>query len=373
MSNRLELKHDFEKRIFGLDLLRFFAIFFVVYSHGNKLIRDYADTSYLKYLHFDGVSIFFVLSGFLIGRILIKRYLYQEDYSFKVIWNFWIRRWMRTLPVYFVVLTFLALFDVFSKRNYDGYFIEYYTFTQNLWYNHPSFFPEAWSLSVEEWFYLTIPILLLISTLIFRRKNIFVLSAVIISFILGGIVYKYFKFMNLEADVKHLQLVKIFGKQVFSRLPSIMYGVLAALISLRYKDFWFKVRWPAFVIGLVILYFYKITAWKAHPFYYSVLAFDMVSLGTMLILPLAYATKKVKGFLSKFIVHISIISYSMYLINRILRNTIRKVNPVDSAQDAYIDYAIYWILLILISSLMYFFIEKPVLKYRDKISSIMKI
>jgi len=302
------LNHNASKRIFGLDLLRFFAIFFVVYSHGNRLIRDYCEPGSLGILHFDGVSIFFVLSGFLIGRILIKTFVNEDAYNLKVIKNFWVRRWLRTIPVYFIVLIFLIFFDKYSVRNYNGYFFEYFTFTQNLFYNHPKFFPEAWSLSVEEWFYLTVPLFLLFVGRAFPKDKMKALLPLIIGFILVGIVYKLLRYNSLDPDIKKLYLVKLFGKQVLSRLPSIMYGVLG---------------------------------------------FNN---------PIGY-----------FITHISIVSYSMYLINRFLRNTITDLNPIINSSDAFTNYWIYWISLIFFSSVLYYIVEKPIIVYRDKISKIIGI
>ncbi|MGV9011700.1 MAG: acyltransferase family protein [Flavobacteriales bacterium] len=78
------------KRIYGLDILRAFAIIFVVAGHGQYLLPK--NTHFLhRILVFDGVSIFFVLSGFLIGGILIK--LIENNPPTKaLLLDFWIRR-----------------------------------------------------------------------------------------------------------------------------------------------------------------------------------------------------------------------------------------------------------------------------------------
>jgi len=60
-----------KNRVFGLDLLRFIAIFMVLLGHSLIMVPEHLRPSVYPYI-FDGVAIFFVLSGFLIGGILIK-------------------------------------------------------------------------------------------------------------------------------------------------------------------------------------------------------------------------------------------------------------------------------------------------------------
>jgi len=103
-----------KNRIFGLDLLRFIAIFMVLLGHSTNMAPQHIKNFVLKY-HYDGVAIFFVLSGFLIGGILIK-ILNKDKPSYYGLLDFWKRRWMRTLPAYLLVLIFLIFYTlIFSK------------------------------------------------------------------------------------------------------------------------------------------------------------------------------------------------------------------------------------------------------------------
>jgi len=99
-------------RVYGLDILRCIAILLVVYSHGTSFFSPKI-AGYLDYIVFDGISMFFVLSGYLIGTILIKE-LENKGFSKKILFNFWKRRWYRTLPNYFLVLTILTIITYFS-------------------------------------------------------------------------------------------------------------------------------------------------------------------------------------------------------------------------------------------------------------------
>lgn len=156
-------------RVFGLDLLRFVAIFMVLIGHSKMLLPQHLKPIFDKIL-LDGVAIFFVLSGFLIGGILIKQ-VEREAPSIGGLTHFWKRRWMRTLPAYLVVLAFLMVFTLlFVPKNFPDDWWKYLLFSQNLINERNEFFAESWSLSIEEWFYLTIPVILFGALYLFKAR-----------------------------------------------------------------------------------------------------------------------------------------------------------------------------------------------------------
>ena len=110
---KLELNPN---RVYGLDILRALAIFFVVLAHGDKLMPP-ERYKYFHYIVFDGVAIFFVLSGFLIGGILIK-ILNEKELTFSGMLNFWKRRWFRTLPNYFLILSILIILNILFTSDF---------------------------------------------------------------------------------------------------------------------------------------------------------------------------------------------------------------------------------------------------------------
>ena len=94
-------------RVYGLDILRAMAILFVVFAHGSYLLRKVLPIDLVNIFVLDGVAIFFVLSGFLIGGILIRQFD-QRRMDGRGLSQFWIRRWFRTLPNYYLVLLILV-------------------------------------------------------------------------------------------------------------------------------------------------------------------------------------------------------------------------------------------------------------------------
>jgi len=89
--------------VYGLDVFRAVAILIVLYAHGKLLSGD-AFSFIPDFPLVDGVELFFVLSGFLIGTILISTIEKEQRFDVKSLFNFWKRRWFRTLPTYYFIL-----------------------------------------------------------------------------------------------------------------------------------------------------------------------------------------------------------------------------------------------------------------------------
>src|SRR4051794_27322921 len=115
MKNIFNIEID-NKRVFGLDILRALAISFVVIGHGGKLLPDNLK-KVTDFFVIDGVSIFFVLSGFLIGGIFIRK-ITKNGFNKEILLDFWIRRWFRTLPNYFLVLIAICILNLFFTENF---------------------------------------------------------------------------------------------------------------------------------------------------------------------------------------------------------------------------------------------------------------
>ena len=115
-----------------------------------------------------GVDLFFVLSGFLIGKIILKQ-LEKRKTTFKDFGYFWFRRWFRTLPNYYLVLTINILLYFLFYGNIVPSVWRFFVFLQNFSEGQIDFFTESWSLSIEEFSYVLGPLLLYVSLLFFKH------------------------------------------------------------------------------------------------------------------------------------------------------------------------------------------------------------
>lgn len=370
MKNILRLNIN-SNRVYGLDILRALAIFFVVVAHAHSFLPA-GLKQFSMALQYDGVAIFFVLSGFLIGGILIKL-LEKERASFKVLLNFWIRRWFRTLPAYFLVLTILSILYLNFTNYYSFTEIKsYYLFTQNLFSPHPQFFPEAWSLSVEEWFYILIPICIFSLSKFLgctvRQSVLYTALGVIIIIT----AYRIVKFNSIETfDANTLK--DHFRKQVFTRLDSIMYGLIGAFLAHFHKTKWLKHKVILLTVGIAIFIFdkYHHSFFNLMPVYNYVLSFSVISLATLFLLPFLSDLKKGEGIFHNAATYISLISYSMYLLNLSVHTLVDKISlyGMTGAQPAVfqlVNYFLFWALTILSSLIMYKYFELPFMNLRDR-------
>ena len=254
------------KRIFGLDIVRSVAILTVVAAHssgyllrlGNagplgSVIRGFTACAYP--LAAFGVELFFVLSGFLIGNILIREFIRSDTFSFRDVRSFWIRRWFRTLPLYWLILTAdIILYHFLDLRSHEMNKALDYLFIQNLWYPHPIyFFGEAWSLSIEEWFYLTLPMAMYLCALILKPEN----KRRFLLRVFAGylIVFVILRFINAFHPINGPDQDAGIRKVVAFRLDAVMYGVLIAYFNYYYATALNKLKNVLLAIGIAGIIF----------------------------------------------------------------------------------------------------------------------
>jgi peptidoglycan/LPS O-acetylase OafA/YrhL len=135
-------------RNYGLDLLRAAAICLVLISHFSLVFVGLFDPNpVVQIAGFLGVELFFVLSGFLIGQILLRTVLVSPFLS--TVKVFWSRRWLRTLPAYYVVITILLVLSAAGlwAPTFDQRFLSFYVASQPPSTNMPR---ATWRLEVRE-------------------------------------------------------------------------------------------------------------------------------------------------------------------------------------------------------------------------------
>jgi peptidoglycan/LPS O-acetylase OafA/YrhL len=362
-------------RNFGLDLVRATAISFVLAAHSILFFLRYASPiryarlfSLFVCLGFFGVEIFFVLSGFLIGQLIVKEVLRPPSTHGLI--HFYQRRWLRTLPPYFVAL---------MLRRLVGYPLHwrYFVFLQFFDPQVANGFPVSWSLAVEEWFYLLTPLALLAaagSRRMFSSRRFFLVCGGIGVFALVGRT-AYALLVDPPWDIGVRQ-------HVFLRMDTLMIGVLLGGLRAYARSDYDRFARNRILLGLagaggfaitMALLFVEVKTRSVDgSFLMRTVYFDLVAIAVaLLIVSLESSSRINKAWASSRwsgpVRFVSLTSYSLYLFHTFAFEPLLNLNSrLQSPAMAWVWMFGAWAVSLAIGGAMYRWLEKPVLRLRDR-------
>lgn len=304
------------RRSLGLDVVRTIAIFCVLISHGRIFIQNYINVKVLTFGGAFGVELFFVLSGFLVGKIIITQML--NDSSWKGLIYFYIKRWLRTIPLYYSIL----LLIMFNNQLYHW---QNFIFLQNFNKDLLNIFPVSWSLSIEEWFYLLFPLFLLLTIKYFKiinLKNLIIqvcLTIIVLEMLLKCLYVEYY---NPTFDFgTRMQIPLHFG--------SIMFGVLISSFKFFKKEAYERLKYILLgmslisfllLILIIIFYYLKIMnnldhSYFARTFFLPVLGIESILIVIIFDLSPLIHNLNSNQYIRRLFKFFSITSYSVYLLH----------------------------------------------------------
>jgi peptidoglycan/LPS O-acetylase OafA/YrhL len=367
--------HRSTDRVFGLDFLRAAAIMSVVCTHGMLVLFPFLFGVLGIFGHggFYGVELFFVLSGFLIGQILIRQGTGLGRAANLAV--FYVRRWFRTLPLFFLFLAINVCLE-YRFRNHQVGFSEALShgfFLRNLTGFHMTFFPESWSLAIEEWFYLLFPAAVWLGLKISKRFDLVFLSAAF-SFFMFSTVARMLVANDPAATWPTAQRMV-----VIYRFDALMIGMFAAWLSGRFPVRWHKHGVLCALAGAALLVAMYATLWKIEnhqlafgddSYFARTFRFTLVSLGFALLLPWASGWKlTTENFCSVAIRRIALWSYGLYLVHIPFFLIVREGIIRDSNTSVFTALSFFSLEIggaIVISALLYRFFEKRCTQLREK-------
>ncbi|MEP3838426.1 MAG: acyltransferase [Algibacter sp.] len=366
---------NLKNRIFGLDVLRALAILLVLFSHSTLLLfpnQEHILITVIQFFGTVGVDLFFVLSGFLIGTILLKQ-LQKGETKFKDFGYFWVRRWFRTLPNYFLILVLnMALLWGLKGEILNGV-AAYFGFLQNFKSPHPDFFTEAWSLSIEEYAYIVGPLILFCLLSFFRKtSNNTLFLVTVFSVIIAVTCFRFNFHFNNSIHSMH-EWSQHIRKVVIYRIDSIYYGFLAAFVIYKFNNFIGKYKNLFFGLGLVLFLgvHVLIFSFGVQPenatFFFNIFYLPLLSISLLLLFPF-FITWNPKWFFNTQITSISVLSYGLYLVNySIVLLTIQYFVNIDIYSNVMklVILLAYWLISFLLAYVLYKFFENPITNLRD--------
>jgi peptidoglycan/LPS O-acetylase OafA/YrhL len=295
-------------RIPSLDGLRALSIIAVVLGHlsGTQGAPAWLGTVNLAHL---GVSVFFIISGFLITGLLIT----EEERRGRIsLPHFYLRRTLRIMPAYYVFLLAMVIAVLFGPLQIGAIdFAHAATYTINYGGHRSWEIGHFWSLAVEEQFYLLWPLTFLLAGR--KRAAYIALGAVCVIPVLRLAEFTYES--QFPWDVVHGANEWIIGVTFETAADGIALGCLMALwrpqldahpVVRRVTEYWWL---PLVLMGVSVLFGHR---WKSR--YLLTDTFANLAIGTMLLRVLRDDSRPLARMLNaRPLAYIGTLSYSIYL------------------------------------------------------------
>jgi peptidoglycan/LPS O-acetylase OafA/YrhL len=234
------------RRILELDLLdnrypalhglRVFGVVSVVQWHVSQiLVIDrklplngvWTATSFAVFF---GMDLFFVLSGFLIGSILLHSI---ESSGWRGIRRFYMRRAFRTFPSYYLVLAYLAFVTSLTATQQHNLIYEC-TYLTNYVANRRQdvVMPWGWSLGLEEQFYVTVPFLFL---LLRKLRGDRARLALLLALFSSALILRLVRYVRHGDQIPLAEFDSMYFR-THTRSDTLVAGLILAYVHSRWRE-----------------------------------------------------------------------------------------------------------------------------------------
>lgn len=348
-------------------MLRAVAIIVVVVYHTG--IYGFALPHDLHRFGWVGVDPFFVLSGYLIGGQLLRQLQQHRRIRFG---RFYARRALRILPAYLVVLAIYFMLPALREFPTISPLWKFLLSVQNIGLHGGTAFSHAWSLAVEDQFYLLLPVVLVALS---RSRALALVAPWTI--LIGGILLRDYlghQFPNGLGGVSYRGFQLWIYYPTWTRLDPLVLGVALAAIKLHRPVWWRALMSSApwlWLPGLMAIVFaLYLGDGEGLTIGACVWQFPLIALGmgAMLICSvsthLPFCRIEVPG-----AAFIAIIAYSVYLSHKLVLHSViqlcgRYAIPLTSAWAILlVQAAIYFS-----GAILFLLIERPFLQLRTRLA-----
>ena len=266
------------------------------------------------------MDLFFVFSGYLIGSQLLRPYTQHRRVSLA---SFYVRRALRILPAYIAVVIVYFTIPSFREQPRLPPLWRFLTFTQNFGLNSlaTGAFSNAWSLCVEEHFYLMLPLIVI---WLMKRPRLLRTSLFASSLFVSGVLLRWLLWMHYARIVSGLEdklAVPVYMENIYyptyARLDGLLAGVLLAAISMFRPVWWRRIQFRPkllFSSGMICL---SISVWicrDLRSFSTAVIGFPLLALSFGLLLISSFTWDKIP--LRPVASIIATLAYSIYLTHK---------------------------------------------------------
>lgn len=358
--------------MYGLDHLRTLAIAFVFLYHYFILsggqpewLPDFAKFGWT------GVDLFFVLSGFLISSQLFAQIKQGQHISFKY---FFLKRFFRIVPAYLITVGLYFCLPFFREKESLPPLWKFLTFTQNLGLNLKDFgtFSHAWSLCVEEHFYLFLPMILIILQVTKSIKNSYWL---LIALFFLGFAFRIYSFNQLylpkmDDESSAMFWYKYIYYPTYNRLDGLLVGVSIAGVYHFLPTIWNKISRYGnlfILLSLIVLTGTYFLCYNQMTFNASIFGFPLIAIGYGFMVvgavsPISFLYK----WNSKVTTFLATLSYGTYLTHKgVIHMTHQLLGDFQINNNFML--IICTVTCLSFAYLLHWTIERPFMKLRNRI------
>ena len=235
----------------GIDLLRSGAVFLVLWSHAGPVLPASLQAALAAPWFrpgFWGVTIFFAISGFLVVGQLIDIATGQRAESLR---TFVLRRWIRTVPTYWIALLLLLLSGAIGWQGWGNLFINAF-FLQGSISGEPILLPVSWSLVIEEWSYLLCALAamaLIFCRDFFHLSNKSVMKWIGVMLFFQVFIASFERLFFIENDV----IVRELKQGLLLQLDALAYGGALAWLMRMWPQRFESIRLQSSVVKFGVL------------------------------------------------------------------------------------------------------------------------
>jgi peptidoglycan/LPS O-acetylase OafA/YrhL len=356
-------------RIHGLDTLRALAVTLVVLHHYVLFVSERSTFGWVGDVGWIGVDLFFALSGYLIGNQIFGGLASPAGFH---VGRFYARRLLRTLPNFYVVLALYFCWPWFR----DGMAMlepwRFLTFTQNILLKAGTGFSHAWSLCIEEQFYLLLPALALL--LAGRRggtRLAWCLFGACVALGLGARAWFWLHNVDDQSQPLAHYYTYIYYASL-CRLDALLAGVALALLKHFHGPLWERLLrhgGKAALLGAALVL--AACGWFLHGrygFWVTVLGYPMLALGLGLLVLAALAPDSALARLRlPGAERLALWSYAIYLVHRqISVLAARALAGAGYGPESMVAIMCVLLLSVLGGALLYYLVESPFMALRRR-------
>lgn len=343
----MAMQKDLHRNIPSLDGLGAFAVFAVILGHTQAPL--------LRYVPFlrsgaQGVAVFFVLSGFLITHLLLKEANRTGNINLK---RFYFRRTFRIFPPFYVFLAVVAILgglhlvavSVAALAGAATYTWNYLPLPETWVLGH------SWSLSLEEQFYLLWPA----SMAFFSKRTNFRIALGVILLSPFSRVITYFAWPGMRT---HIDMM------LHTHLDTIMMGCLLSLVlDMKIWESLVKRAMSSWVVFGAFIFLFAVdepaaTHWRGMYKMTVGISLENIAIAAIVL----YSTFRHTSLLGKllnlrWIQHLGIISYSLYLWQQLFTGSFTRLFPLNI------------LAIVICAELSFWLVERPSFAVRDLIGA----